>query len=363
MNKYLEKIASLQSVAESVAKGSKDFKKGFGRSSTTSKIGLGMSATGLGLSVANYRNGVENKHDNKHRGTIEQKSLETLQDIHKELQKKAAEEKKKKEGSGFHPLHALGATIAGSVASLPLALAGQHFGKKTMEMVDTAEHAGSDLHTVRKFMRDNKMRGKTTFNHRMHNINKHGVHGMAAEQMHSAMGPHGGTGPAMFNAKHAGGHGAFIAGVRKTDHATGKTHAIKNSDVIMHELGHAKDFATHTKLKGYGTMVARHPGAAGAFGLATTAALSNEKTRDYAPAIAAIPGLAIMREEGAANYHAYKGIKAHKGAAGANKFLRHAVKNNMLNYGLTVAAPVAGAYVGKKLMERLHPKKKKEGSE
>jgi hypothetical protein len=360
MNKYLEKIASLKSIGEAVSKGAKDFKKGFARSSTTSKIGLGMSATGLGLGTANFKNSIENKHDNKHRGEIEQKSLETLRDIHTELQKKAAEDKKK--DSGFHPGLALGASILGGIASAPLALAGQHFGKKTLGMVDSAEHSGSDLHTVRKFMRDNKMRGKTTFNHRMHNINKHGIRGDVADHLSAAM-KHGGSGPAVYAADHFGGHGVFVGGVRQTKDGTNKTRAIKNSDVIMHELGHAKDFSTHTKIKSIGTRIGRHPGSSGVFSLASTAALSNEKTRDYAPAIAAIPSLAIMREEGAANYHAYQGIKAHKGAAGANKFLRHALKNNTLNYGLTVAAPVAAAYVGKKIMEKLHPAKKKEGSE
>jgi CRISPR/Cas system CMR-associated protein Cmr5 small subunit len=92
MNKYLEKAASLGSAAESAAESvkgfGKDFAKGWKRSSTTSKVGLMMSGTGLGLGVANYKNGVENKHNNVARGALERESLNELKGISDTLKKK-----------------------------------------------------------------------------------------------------------------------------------------------------------------------------------------------------------------------------------------------------------------------------------
>ena len=81
MNKYLEKVASFESFA-------KDFNKGFRRSSTTSKIGLGMSAAGLSLGVANYVNSVENKHRGRHMADVESQSLNELKGISEALKKR-----------------------------------------------------------------------------------------------------------------------------------------------------------------------------------------------------------------------------------------------------------------------------------
>ena len=83
-NKYLEKIASLKTVADF----GKDFAKGWKRSSTTSKIGLGMSATGLGLGAANFKNSVDSKHRGQHMADIEAQSLNELKGISEALKKK-----------------------------------------------------------------------------------------------------------------------------------------------------------------------------------------------------------------------------------------------------------------------------------
>jgi hypothetical protein len=88
MNKYLEKIASLGSAAEGIKNFGRDFSKGWKRSSTTSKVGLAMSASGLGLGVANYKNGVESKHRNEARATIESQSLNELKGISEALKKR-----------------------------------------------------------------------------------------------------------------------------------------------------------------------------------------------------------------------------------------------------------------------------------
>lgn len=81
MNKYLEKIAGASEFA-------KDFAKGWKRSSTTSKIGLGMSASGLSLGVANYVNSVENKHRGRHMADVEAQSLDELKGISEALKKR-----------------------------------------------------------------------------------------------------------------------------------------------------------------------------------------------------------------------------------------------------------------------------------
>jgi hypothetical protein len=88
MNKYLEKIASAKAVAESITGFGKSFAKGWKRSSTTSKVGLGMSAAGLSLGAANYSNSLENKLDNKKRGVLEAQSLNELKGISEALRKK-----------------------------------------------------------------------------------------------------------------------------------------------------------------------------------------------------------------------------------------------------------------------------------
>ena len=89
MNKYLEKIASLSGAVSSGAKSfGKDFAKGWKRSSTTSKVGLGMSAGGLGLGVANYKNGVESKQRGKHMANVEAASLGELKSIAEALKKR-----------------------------------------------------------------------------------------------------------------------------------------------------------------------------------------------------------------------------------------------------------------------------------
>lgn len=77
-----------KSVKEGLSGFGRDFKKGWKRSSTTSKVGLAMSATGLSLGAANYANSLENKHDNKRRGVLEAQSLNQLKDISESLKKK-----------------------------------------------------------------------------------------------------------------------------------------------------------------------------------------------------------------------------------------------------------------------------------
>lgn len=87
-NKYLEKIASMSSVKEGIKAVGKDFARGWKRSSTTSKIGLAMSASGLGLGVANFKNSTESKQRGRHMAELEAQSLNQLKVISESLKKK-----------------------------------------------------------------------------------------------------------------------------------------------------------------------------------------------------------------------------------------------------------------------------------
>jgi len=210
--------------------------------------------------------------------------------------------------------------------------------------------SGADLGTIKKFMKDNDLHKSTTFNTRRHSIDTNSAKGLIGQvfKAHTENGAHAHA-PAFVPSKVVGGKKNFVVGVR------GQGHPIKNHDITMHELGHAKDFKSFGKLK-TALSLGRSPIVSGA---ATIAALSNDKTRDYAPAVAAVPGAMMLRDEAAANYHAYKGIKAHKGAAAANKFVKKLLPSQMGAYAIAAAAPVAGAYIAKKIMDKWHPKKDK----
>jgi hypothetical protein len=126
-------------------------------------------------------------------------------------------------------------------------------------------------------------------------------------------------------------------------------------DIIMHELGHAKDYSRHIGPKALlnKTYASKH-GRMG-FGMAGSALLTDKQTENYAPALAAVPGLAQMRSEGAANMHAFRGIKAHKGIGAANKFLARTALPNMAHYGASNA--VAPAIAALLLMAKKYSRK------
>lgn len=238
------------------------------------------------------------------------------------------------------------AGVAGIATQLPVA------NKVRAKITLPQSESGADLHTVRKFMKDNNLHKTTTFNTRSHNIeNAQFGKGKFADIIKNTV-KGGAGGPAYMPARTFGGAKKdFVVGVR--DH----NGALKNHDILMHELGHAKDFQSNRHLKAWGGMIAKNKMINGA---ATVAALSDDDKRKYAPAIAAIPGIATLREEGMANYHAYKGIKAHKGAAAANKYVKRLLPSQMGSYAIGAAVPVAGAYLGKKIMDKWSPAKKKE---
>lgn len=249
---------------------------------------------------------------------------------------------------------ATGAHVIGSFASTPLAVGSAIAGQKTRKLIRNNE-SSSDLGTIKKFMRDNNLHKKVTFNARNHSVARENLSKQYAAGLKHINET---TKPAyLHNPKGR----SFIGGVKNSPRvkAFHEANTTINKDVIMHELGHAKDFSRHSNLKRLGTMLGRHPASKFAAGAATVGMLSNEKTRDNAALIPAAQAALVMREEGMANYHAYKGIKAHKGASAANKFLKRMVKPNMLNYGLAMAVPVASAVVAKHMLNAADKKQAK----
>jgi hypothetical protein len=272
----------------------------------------------------------------------------------KYLEKIASEEKKK---SNWHPGTAIGAALMGNIASTPIALAQSPLARKVMDKVHTPSDSGSDMGTIKKFMKDNDLHKTTTFNTRYHAIESNfggrgtGLKGELRYHFKSIAHTGGAaTGPAYLHAKSFGAKKNVIIGREFRNFGEKKK---LNPDVIMHELGHAKDYSRFGTAKTLTRSLSR------AAPVAALGALSNDKTRDYAPAIAAIPGIAMLRDEAAANYHAYNGIKAHKGTAAANKFVKKLLPAQMGAYALAAAAPVAGTYIAKKIVDHFHPKEQK----
>jgi hypothetical protein len=262
--------------------------------------------------------------------------------MNKYLEKIAAnkeDEPKPINGWGKAGLGYLGAS-AGMFAAQPVS---SHFTKKVMHEMDH-EHGISNHGTVRKFMRDNNFnRHNMTLNHRDHvreNLGHLPPEYHALHQFHDS--------PAELSHPDTGHH--MLLGTRSK-----KTGKLRNMDVMMHELGHAKDFSTHGHLKQkaqlFGNRMGNHAALAG------VAAMSSEKTRDYAPLAAAVPGALVLRSEAMANYHAYHGIKAHKGAQAANKFLTHFVPKQMAGYVAGTMGPAAGLYGANKLIDYVHKKR------
>jgi len=82
LNKYLEKIAEVKKAPPvGFLKG---LKKGWARSSTTSKIGLLASSVGLGTGIANYRHNLRMNETRRHN---EELSLQQLRAINRALKK------------------------------------------------------------------------------------------------------------------------------------------------------------------------------------------------------------------------------------------------------------------------------------
>lgn len=223
--------------------------------------------------------------------------------------------------------------------------------------------SATNLSTIKKTLRDGDLYKRVTLNTREHNVAKTFPGNREIDQAirSIAQSPRG---PAHIPPLQAGGKGMVI-GTRDNrfngifaNTRSGRDRII-NKDFIMHELGHAKDNVTHANLKTQLKTIGGHTRRGKIVGLgASTALLSSEKTENYAPIAAAVPGLITLRQEGAANYHAYKQIAKHQGKAAANKFLKKFVPHQMAAYAIPAAAPVIGTIAAGSAIK--HTRRKKE---
>ena len=172
-----------------------------------------------------------------------------------------------------------------------------------------------------------------------------------------------------------------LAGLRKTNRNSGMSYPKRGNvvgpDTILHELGHAKDEkGIVAKTLGEGErrlirasgklgnklngkipgVVTKHLhsmsyGKLGVVGGA--AALTNEKTQDYATGIAIAGQLPLIRSEAMANVHAAKGIYHHKGSKAAAKFAIKYAPKQLASYVGGAAPAVLGTYAAQKSLQYL----------
>lgn len=264
--------------------------------------------------------------------------------MNKYLEKIAEEEKKNK--SKWQIGAGLGAAFGGNIiGSTPIGIAQLGVSKKVINEIHNP-HNESDLGTIKKMIRDNDL--KVSFNTRSHHVNKQFSNGELGNVFKDMV--KGTKSPAFLPVKGKDGK-KFVVGVKDRGiFGTEKTKVL-NKDVIMHELGHAKDFSSFGKTK-LGISTAGRLGGYGSVGM-----LMHKDTRDHATTVAALSTLPTLRDEAAANYHAYKGIQAHKGTGAARRFAKRLLPAQMGTYALGAASKVAGIYAGKKILDHLDKKK------
>lgn len=266
-------------------------------------------------------------------------------------------EKTKEKSSWNNPGHIVGGILLGGTAAAPMKIGANALGKNIRRMVEMPSSDIADRHTVKHFMRKNNFnKSNLSFDHI-----RTGKSSNPFENLRRTLNNLGGStrNPAYvdkhlsktINSVSSKIHKDIkLAPDFKKNHIQGLGGKGINHTITMHELGHAKDFNTGAvKLKR--GLAYTNAGLALGGGALTAAMLSNEKTQDYAPLVPAAQMGIHLRQEGAANYHAYKGIKAHKGAKAANKFLTKVVPPQMGNYTLGLGAGVAGAYAASKLIK------------
>lgn len=227
----------------------------------------------------------------------------------KDQQEKRAEEKKKKDPVLSAAKAGIGSVVAGQVAGTASMIPNMSQGKRKFSKHETR--------SIRSYLRENKLR-----NVKFEKGNSLGVD--AHFRLDDGINI-GRTAPKGNWAKLKAKYQRPIVRSPKG-----------NFNVLMHELGHAKDYANKSPLKTkimQGTAATtRRAGVPAGIALGA-AALSNEKTEKYAPAIAALPGLPVIHSEFSANRNAFKHIKKTLG------------KKKALGYAASMALPMA-SYIG-----------------
>lgn len=269
-------------------------------------------------------------------------------------------EKAKKEIGWNDPVHTLGAHFLSQVGvGIPLSLGAARIQRSTSKTLLSPDPEIADRHTVKHFLRNNpETRARLQFDKQigfpmmvtrdLGEINQADSQVLNGERT---------SGRKDFFKKdlvvHGGRGSGFVGGGFGVDP---KKSLKFPGPATMHELGHAKDFTTHTKLKGYAAIMNDSPLAKR---LLPGLLLANKKTEDYAVPAAVVPETLTLWQEGVANKHAYSAIKSHKGAVAANKFLTKYVPKQMAGYVGAAAIPIATTYAAKKLIEHFRNKNKK----
>lgn len=216
----------------------------------------------------------------------------------------------------------------GTLATIPAIYLQNKISDSVLADVNKPNKAIADVHTVRHFIKNN-LKGKVDLlsNGTINQLLKR--YGIGAAYHAKRKGPS--LAPALDpHSSHA------LYGM----HGLGKNHA-----VTMHELGHAKDFSRGpVGLKIKSLKYRNH--ISGAAGVLSGVMLAHQDTENYAPVVAALGSLPNLRAETMANYHAYHGIKAHKGAQAANRFLTKFVPKQMAGYVAGAAVPVVSSLAG-----------------
>lgn len=215
-----------------------------------------------------------------------------------------------------------------------------------MSKMENSKNTGANLSTIKHYMKHNDLKDVTFSENK---FKKHlgaskGFHGFLKDQLHDQAGVHGN--PAYFHAKSLGGGKNYV-----------NKHGVKNHDVIMHELGHAKDFKRFGKTKmtanALSMFASHHPvGIVGQY--AGAAALAKKKeTRKYAPLVPLVAAAPTLINEGKANVNAMKGIHAHKGLKAALKYGKGVGALNTASYWSRPAGLAAGIYSATKILDHI----------
>lgn len=235
----------------------------------------------------------------------------------------------------------LGIVGGGIMANVARGIIVPEVFKKTQNAM-SSNNSFSDLGTIKKMIRDNKL--NVSFNTRPHAIEKNLSSANKMKAMVHGHAVHGG--PA--------NPGFLPSGIHSNskDYIVGSRHygKVVNKDVVMHELGHAKDFSKLKGLKIGGLVGGRLSGKFAPL------LLTNEKTKDYAVPAMVAAQVPTIASEFMANKHAYKGIQAHKGTAAARGFVKKLLPSQMGGYLANAAISVGGVYAAGKLIDKLNSK-------
>lgn len=265
--------------------------------------------------------------------------------MNKYLEKIAEETKKdKKKNMGV---------LAGGVVGLGSTVASMEGARLAQKPIINAldETPTIDRATWKKIIRSNKDLNVTTSVHGA--FKDSGPSNAKRDEYRSASGS---AGPHYFDkdvAKRFGFGDLKKSVIRMRHPFTGGN--VKNTDVGLHELGHAADYRRSSKpvrmAKVYSGIASKLVSTTGAGHLAGGVMLGGEKTKDkawMAPLIAAAP---MVESEAAANYHGYKMLKPHGTAAMKSSFRTLAAKN-MLGYMTHPTLGAGSLYLANKLFNK-----------